>query len=234
MDHPHPRGAARDRAHHPPPPVLALANTPPRRVSIALPGGSTIALPLSWADPDLWRSGEPALAVREITRQRTRDLLGEWDHPKAASRSFGAQSIALFQRGEPRALLTAANASAPVIDRSLGLLRSNCIELSLLATAPNVTAGSADSLLERIWREHLAQRNWPYYPQVRKIALICYPTSAGASLTLSASAGWEPVRLADKGQPLSVCWLSPPPGESLAAFTEAPSPPPRAMVALAA
>jgi hypothetical protein len=146
-------------------------------------------------------------SVCELSRRQAGVLAAEWGTRADSVPRFGCRSFALYRRQEPLALLTAANAREPEIDPRRGLYRSNCIELSGLHRAPAPHAVGSDGVLARMWREHLALPGWPYYPQVRKIALICYPAHAGARRAVDPAEGWEPVGGTDAPGALWVYWL---------------------------
>jgi hypothetical protein len=213
-----PRRAGRARLHLP-------AHTSPKRrapVLLALPDHSTVELIDTPWQPVINRpaalhasaTGSATLAVNQVSRRDAHALRARWDADATRTHRFGSRTFVLALDGEPLAALTAANASEVEVDARLALYRSNCIELGALLRNPATHAHGSDTLLARVWREHLAVNDWPYYRQIRKVALICYRDRAGARTAIAAAEGWQP---ASHRGGLWVYWLAGRPASAPAA-----------------
>jgi hypothetical protein len=224
-----------------PPPILDLRAIPPLQVvpnptiNIALPNGEQAQIPGAvWPEPDLWAASErraragapPAIEIRQLTRRESNPLCERWHPLGAETRPFGYHAFALFVNGEPLALATAGSTHSASVDKELGLLRANTIELTRLCRAPEHTHPVAKGTLRvmlRLWRDFLAVPYWPYFQDTEKVALISYsmPGKAGHTyindgwIRARACRAWggggtwsNAPRAGQQPQALFVYWLS--------------------------
>jgi hypothetical protein len=170
--------------------IPPLAQPTPPKIQVAMPDDSTLEIPgAQWPQPDLWAASErraqlgerPPVEIRRLTRKEANLLCAEWHPLGAETRPFGYHAFALFVEREPLALATAGSTHSATVDRSLGLRRENCIELTRLCRATTEQAAGSARVMLRIWRDFLALPYWPYFEHVEKVALISYsmPGKAG-------------------------------------------------------
>ena len=118
------------------------------------------------------------IAVEAIPRAHANRLLEEWGHPLGpCNRPFGQDHWLLVVGGAYCSLAVTASIVSPTVTDETGRTweRTDVVELARIATHP-LHRWSTRVLL-RIWREHLARREWRHWKPKAAVSYSLPPSA---------------------------------------------------------